>query len=135
MDSPLTLCQKSHSILKPTKIRIVHIFTPEIIKTDPSNFRQLVQLLTGKPEKKSKKKKKKLVALMAEETPKKNVERIKEEEEEEEERKAGMVRNSGGLLSGFGDADELFREVSNSEILLKNLISSPQLGVRGEERS
>ncbi|KAL0910561.1 hypothetical protein M5K25_021555 [Dendrobium thyrsiflorum] len=109
MDSSLTLCKKSHSILKP-KIRIVHIFAPEIIKTDPSNFRQLVQLLTGKPEKKKKKKKQQQqVALMAEETEMKNMERLKEEkEEEEEERKAWMLRNSGGSLTDFGEVDELF---------------------------
>lgn len=36
--------------LKP-KIRIVHIIAPEIIKTDPENFRELVQKLTGQPTK------------------------------------------------------------------------------------
>ncbi|KAA8516990.1 hypothetical protein F0562_017192 [Nyssa sinensis] len=36
------------SKVKP-KIRIIHIFTPEIIKTDAANFRELVQRLTGKP--------------------------------------------------------------------------------------
>ncbi|CAL1386920.1 unnamed protein product [Linum trigynum] len=34
---------------KPPKIRIIHIFAPEIIKTDATNFRELVQRLTGKP--------------------------------------------------------------------------------------
>ncbi|GMN55364.1 hypothetical protein TIFTF001_024487 [Ficus carica] len=33
--------------MKP-KIRIIHVFAPEIIKTDVANFRQLVQSLTGK---------------------------------------------------------------------------------------
>ncbi|MED6198663.1 hypothetical protein PIB30_068611 [Stylosanthes scabra] len=37
------------SKLKP-KIRIIHIYAPEIIKTDAANFRELVQRLTGKPE-------------------------------------------------------------------------------------
>ncbi|PKU76494.1 VQ motif-containing protein 25-like [Dendrobium catenatum] len=100
MDSKLTLCKKSHTLLKP-KIRIVHIFAPEIIKTDPSNFRQLVQLLTGKPERKKKKKQQQQVALMAEETERKNKERLKEEEEEER-------KNSGGSVTDFGDVDELF---------------------------
>ncbi|PON45332.1 VQ motif containing protein [Trema orientale] len=36
------------STSKP-KIRIIHIFAPEIIKTDVANFRELVQRLTGKP--------------------------------------------------------------------------------------
>ncbi|XP_028799639.1 VQ motif-containing protein 25-like [Neltuma alba] len=35
--------------LKP-KIRIIHVYAPEIIKTDAANFRELVQRLTGKPE-------------------------------------------------------------------------------------
>ncbi|KAG2332138.1 hypothetical protein Bca4012_018286 [Brassica carinata] len=36
------------SKIKP-KIRIIHIFPPEIIKTDIKNFRSVVQSLTGKP--------------------------------------------------------------------------------------
>ncbi|KAL1209894.1 VQ motif-containing protein 25 [Cardamine amara subsp. amara] len=41
----------SYSITKSKpKIRIIHIFAPEIIKTDVANFRELVQSLTGKPE-------------------------------------------------------------------------------------
>lgn len=42
--------KNSHTIskIKP-KIRIIHIFAPEIIKTDAENFRELVQKLTGKP--------------------------------------------------------------------------------------
>ncbi|KAK4413030.1 VQ motif-containing protein 25 [Sesamum alatum] len=40
----------SHTISKSKpKIRIIHIFAPEIIKTDAANFRELVQRLTGKP--------------------------------------------------------------------------------------
>ncbi|KAK9169933.1 hypothetical protein Syun_002073 [Stephania yunnanensis] len=35
-------------MVKP-KIRIVHVFAPKVIETDPANFRQLVQRLTGKP--------------------------------------------------------------------------------------
>ncbi|KAF7011429.1 hypothetical protein CFC21_025743 [Triticum aestivum] len=33
----------------PRKIRIVHVLAPEVIKTDPRHFRELVQRLTGKP--------------------------------------------------------------------------------------
>ncbi|XP_059651019.1 VQ motif-containing protein 25-like [Cornus florida] len=41
----------SHIIskLQKPKIRIIHLFAPEIIKTDVQNFRELVQKLTGKP--------------------------------------------------------------------------------------
>ncbi|WCJ19026.1 VQ motif-containing protein [Euphorbia peplus] len=54
--SNLSLRKLSHtttnnmiSKLKP-KVRIIHIFAPEIIKTDVANFRELVQRLTGKPD-------------------------------------------------------------------------------------
>jgi VQ motif len=33
------------------KVRIIHIIAPDIIKTDVSNFRELVQRHTGKPTK------------------------------------------------------------------------------------
>ncbi|XP_062175627.1 VQ motif-containing protein 25-like [Alnus glutinosa] len=48
--SELSMHKGSQAIpkLKP-KIRIVHIYAPEIIKTDAGNFRELVQRLTGKP--------------------------------------------------------------------------------------
>lgn len=49
--SPLSIRKDSQTIItkeKP-KIRIIHIFAPEIIKTDVANFRELVQRLTGKP--------------------------------------------------------------------------------------
>ncbi|KAI4341275.1 hypothetical protein MLD38_026015 [Melastoma candidum] len=35
--------------LSEPKIRVVHVFAPEIIETDTANFRDLVQRLTGKP--------------------------------------------------------------------------------------
>ncbi|PIA48589.1 hypothetical protein AQUCO_01400877v1 [Aquilegia coerulea] len=48
--STITMHKDSHVISKfKPKIRIVHIFAPEIIKTDVENFRELVQRLTGKP--------------------------------------------------------------------------------------
>ncbi|THU70406.1 hypothetical protein C4D60_Mb08t24650 [Musa balbisiana] len=38
------------TVKKPKpKTRIVHVFPPEIIKTDAANFRELVQRLTGNP--------------------------------------------------------------------------------------
>ncbi|KAI4371264.1 hypothetical protein MLD38_019525 [Melastoma candidum] len=46
----LAVHQGSRAISKPRpKIRIIHVFAPEIIKTDVENFRELVQRLTGKP--------------------------------------------------------------------------------------
>ncbi|XVF56010.1 hypothetical protein PTKIN_Ptkin06aG0082100 [Pterospermum kingtungense] len=48
--SPLSIGKDSLTISKEKpKIRIIHIFAPEIIKTDVANFRELVQRLTGKP--------------------------------------------------------------------------------------
>ncbi|KAH6812830.1 hypothetical protein C2S53_007852 [Perilla frutescens var. hirtella] len=48
--SPLAMHKNSQTISKSKpKIRIIHIFAPEIIKTDATNFRELVQRLTGKP--------------------------------------------------------------------------------------
>ncbi|XP_010265905.1 PREDICTED: VQ motif-containing protein 25-like [Nelumbo nucifera] len=46
----LAMHRDSHVISKfKPKIRIIHIFAPEVIKTDAANFRELVQRLTGKP--------------------------------------------------------------------------------------
>ncbi|XWS66440.1 hypothetical protein CRYUN_Cryun05aG0199300 [Craigia yunnanensis] len=46
----LSIHKDSQTISKAKpKIRIIHIFAPEIIMTDVANFRELVQRLTGKP--------------------------------------------------------------------------------------
>ncbi|KAH6819426.1 hypothetical protein C2S51_003029 [Perilla frutescens var. frutescens] len=46
----VSMHKNSQTISKmKSKIRIIHIFAPEIIKTDAANFRELVQRLTGKP--------------------------------------------------------------------------------------
>ncbi|KAK4432175.1 VQ motif-containing protein 25 [Sesamum alatum] len=52
--SPGAMHNDSHqstilSKCRKPKIRIIHIFAPEIIKTDAANFREVVQTLTGKP--------------------------------------------------------------------------------------
>lgn len=49
-ESTIPLHHTSHTIskLKP-KIRVIHLIAPEIIQTDVTNFRNLVQKLTGKP--------------------------------------------------------------------------------------
>ncbi|KAH9319195.1 hypothetical protein KI387_020964, partial [Taxus chinensis] len=41
--------QKKIIISPSASIRVVHVYEPEVIKTDPANFRSLVQKLTGKP--------------------------------------------------------------------------------------
>ncbi|KAH9319197.1 hypothetical protein KI387_020966, partial [Taxus chinensis] len=41
--------QQKNNIISPSaSIRVVYVYEPEIIKTDPANFRSLVQKLTGK---------------------------------------------------------------------------------------
>ncbi|KAJ6309770.1 hypothetical protein OIU76_014663 [Salix suchowensis] len=49
--SKLGMHRDSHVISKlvKPKVRIIHIFAPEIIKTDAADFRELVQRLTGQP--------------------------------------------------------------------------------------
>uniref|UniRef100_A0A2P2NH05 VQ domain-containing protein n=1 Tax=Rhizophora mucronata TaxID=61149 RepID=A0A2P2NH05_RHIMU len=55
--SPIAMHRDSQTISKvKPKIRITHIFAPEIIKTDVASFRELVQRLTGKPPERSCKK-------------------------------------------------------------------------------
>ncbi|EOA29131.1 hypothetical protein CARUB_v10025399mg [Capsella rubella] len=47
--STISMHKQSRTLAKSKpKIRIIHIFAPEIIKTDVSNFREIVQNLTGK---------------------------------------------------------------------------------------
>ena len=109
--SSLNMRNESHVIsnTKP-KIRIIHVLAPEIIKTDASNFRQLVQRLTGmKGEEEPKKKIKALESnnYKAEETTEScnSGSRDKMKEEEEEERRGEENRKS------FGDLDSLIREL------------------------
>ncbi|XP_076946896.1 VQ motif-containing protein 25-like [Bidens hawaiensis] len=94
----ITMNQGSRTIskIKP-KIRIIHIFAPEIIKTDVANFRGLVQSLTGKPitQKKTRKETNKRLRF----SPKVS-EKIKEEDKIWD-----GANSSGGFLGGFGDLD------------------------------
>ncbi|TYI65259.1 hypothetical protein E1A91_D09G145200v1 [Gossypium mustelinum] len=81
--TPLSVHKDSQIISKAKpKIRIIHLFAPQIIKTDVANFRQLVQTLTGKPpqEKGSKDQKMELrTGLLA---GLETIERVKEEDED-----------------------------------------------------
>ncbi|XP_072970059.1 VQ motif-containing protein 25-like [Typha angustifolia] len=123
----LAMHRDSHMVskMKP-KIRIVHIFAPEIIKTDVENFRELVQRLTGKPTKgiDGRNKKKKAAAAARpraihppeyrEASQVENVKRETGEEEEEEEeeegeegRKLWVEGSSGGFLNGLEEDDDV----------------------------
>ncbi|CAI9757869.1 unnamed protein product [Fraxinus pennsylvanica] len=104
---PSLATRKAISKVKP-KIRIIHIFAPEIIKTDAANFRELVQRLTGKPTDSKKKPKissnKQMEAAMTSgfDASARFVERIKGEEEE-----IWRGANSGGgFLNGFAEFDD-----------------------------
>ncbi|KFK37052.1 hypothetical protein AALP_AA4G206000 [Arabis alpina] len=49
--SSIAMHKQSRTLTKSKpNIRIIHIYAPEIIKTDVSSFREIVQKLTGKPD-------------------------------------------------------------------------------------
>ncbi|XP_057485203.1 VQ motif-containing protein 25-like [Actinidia eriantha] len=103
------------SKIKP-KIRIIHIFAPEIIKTDVANFRELVQRLTGKPSESNTKKRPRRVPRIEVEKKMSFRERVKEEGEimwggSE------MNQNSGGFLGGFADLDGFMQELNEFPML------------------
>ncbi|GMJ02299.1 hypothetical protein like AT2G42140 [Hibiscus trionum] len=120
--SPLSIHSDSQTISKSKpKIRIIHVFAPEIIKTDVANFRELVQRLTGKPpqEKGCQRKPRfskgdggfcdKPATAAAKKMELRTgflagFERVKGEE-------GIWGENSGGFLSGFGDFDGLIQEL------------------------
>ncbi|KAK8663235.1 hypothetical protein V6N13_025114 [Hibiscus sabdariffa] len=116
--SPLSLHTDSQTISKSKpKIRIIHVFAPEIIKTDAANFRELVQRLTGKPphEKGCGRKPrfgKEDGCFLDKPAAKKMELRTGFERVKEEEGIWGMTgENPGGLFSGFGDFDGLIQEL------------------------
>jgi hypothetical protein len=110
----LAMHQDSKKISKPKpKIRIIHIFAPEIIKTDVANFRELVQQLTGKPAEKGCKKKPRIPRReeprSASSTDKPPV--VKKME--------GMWNgeNSDGFLGGFADLEGFIQELGELPFL------------------
>ncbi|KAL6505998.1 hypothetical protein OROHE_022717 [Orobanche hederae] len=136
--SPLSMHKNSHTISKSNpKIRIIHIFAPEIIKTDAENFRELVQRLTGKPtdedSKEDRDKKMSRVSRRKEHeifcsNKKKGLrERIKGEEEI-----WSGANSGGGFLGGFADQyDYGFMQEINDQFLF--LEGTTTMGVYGGE--
>ena len=128
----LAMNKDSHEISKfKPKIRIIHVFAPEIIQTDAANFRNLVQRLTGKPaadfrgrkKKRSMRSKDVLKTLIHHESSKtmelpeefpclKNGERVKQEQE-----KMWRDENSNGFFGGFADLDGFMQELSQFPLL------------------
>ncbi|WJX67389.1 hypothetical protein P8452_51858 [Trifolium repens] len=132
------------SKVKP-KIRIIHIYAPEIIKTDAENFRELVQRLTGKPEDNERggaRSKSKTApppstkdsmdlnlkkSIIAQENEKdflslQNGIRIKNETDDEEDiwRKSKSNEKFNGFLDGFSELDGFMEELSTMPLLNQN---------------
>ncbi|KAJ4972200.1 hypothetical protein NE237_005299 [Protea cynaroides] len=116
--SALAMHKDSHVISKfQPKIRIVHIFAPEIIKTDAANFRELVQRLTGKPTDYKSSNKKKAKSVSREESLKSSFKPTKTRDiqdgsqriKEEEEREMWRGENSTGFFNGLGDLDSFIQ--------------------------
>ena len=140
--SALSIHKDSQTISKP-KIRIIHIFAPEIIKTDVANFRELVQRLTGKPSQEKGCKKKPRIArrdhiqepritgfcdkpVAAAAAMAKKMElrtgflaglETRERVKEEEGMWNSIGENSGGFVSGFGDLDGFIQELGEFPLL------------------
>lgn len=140
--SKLAVHRDSHVISKfKPKVRIIHIFAPEIIKTDVANFRELVQRLTGKPceSKGSYKKKrrsssssKKVKTSCFSESNKKAIqlqdgfpslniegEKLKLGQEENE---IWEAEKSSGFLDGFADLNGFMHDLSDNV----SLAAAPQ---------
>ncbi|KAJ0246715.1 VQ motif-containing protein 25 [Hirschfeldia incana] len=127
--SALAMHKQSYSITKSKpKIRIIHIYAPEIIKTDVANFRELVQSLTGKPENHgvSKTKPRRDTRLGRQVQDMNNTEKLREPERydqgfclnsEMEEISMtwngnnGVGESSGGFLNGMGDFEGFIQEL------------------------
>ncbi|CAI8589633.1 unnamed protein product [Vicia faba] len=117
------------------KIRIIHIYAPEIIKTDAANFRELVQRLTGKPEDHEKggaRSNSKTAlpqtkdSMIVQEDEKdflslQNGISVKNETEEEEIWKRSKSNEKfNGFLDGFSEYDGFMEELSTMPLLNQN---------------
>ncbi|KAK1373821.1 VQ domain-containing protein [Heracleum sosnowskyi] len=81
--SKLSMQKDSHLILKH-KVRVIHLYEPKIIQTDVSNFREMVQKLTGKS---------------AEITKRKTTSFVKP-------REGKVMKKDGALFDGFNEMDD-----------------------------
>ena len=122
---------KTISKTKP-KIRIIHIFAPEIIKTDVANFRELVQRLTGKPMEKGCNKKpsriprreesrsassdKPTVQTNKTELPsgfRSNLDQSRERIKDEEEGILWNAEKSGGFLGSLSELEDYIQDLGD----------------------
>lgn len=109
----------SHVIskLKP-KIRVIHIYAPQVIQTDAANFRDLVQRLTGKPQHNHTPPTKHLMRKQQQEFLSlqdgkmiKNEDR-EEEEDDDETWRSNSNERFGGFFEGFSELDGFVEEIS-----------------------
>lgn len=108
----------SHVISKDKpKIKIIHIYAPEIIKTDAENFRELVQRLTGKPEEEDERSKSKKAIVTQEDV--KNENGVKEDEDEIWRRSKSNDKFNG-FLDGFSELDCFMEELSTIPLVKQN---------------
>lgn len=124
----LGMHKDSHRISKTKpKIRIIHIFAPEIIKTDAENFRELVQKLTGKPSGEKKYCKKKKKASTEEESRSTSSGGSVISEDSPSMRNGGILgldltvkeeEVGGGYLGGFSDLEGFISEIGGAFPLL-----------------
>ncbi|KAL6555441.1 hypothetical protein OROGR_006699 [Orobanche gracilis] len=134
--SPLSMHKNSHKISKSNpKIRIIHIFAPEIIKTDAENFRELVQRLTGKPtDEDSEDRDKKMSRRKEHKIFRSNKKKVFDGEVRERVKGDGEVwsgaNSGGGFLGGFTNHyDYGFMQEINDEFLF--LEGTTTMGVYG----
>ncbi|CAA7057098.1 unnamed protein product [Microthlaspi erraticum] len=143
--STIAMHKQSRTLTKSKpKIRIIHVFAPEIIKTDVSNFRELVQKLTGKPDHHHDIHQQKGINRNPRSRGSHDhhhhhqvhdmnksqgfcINSEVEDEEEEEEEMASMTWNgnggesSGGFLNGLGDFDGFIQELGEFPYLPLNV--------------
>ncbi|XP_015960757.1 VQ motif-containing protein 25-like [Arachis duranensis] len=137
--SKLVRRKDSHVISKfKPKIRIIHIYAPEIITTDTANFRELVQRLTGKPEDEKGKGKSKSDTASAKVTMKNLFEEDEQKflnlqnkamvNNENHEKQEDLWRRSklnneeklNGFLEGFSELDGFMEELCTVPVVDQN---------------
>ncbi|KAI3446421.1 hypothetical protein Pfo_003086 [Paulownia fortunei] len=91
-----------------SKIRIIHIFAPEIIKTDAANFRELVQRLTGKPTDDKNCTKKKSRIVPSDKEPR----NFPSNKKMEQAMRAGFQAASEGFGERIKDEEEIWRDAN-----------------------
>ncbi|XP_041009332.1 VQ motif-containing protein 17-like [Juglans microcarpa x Juglans regia] len=119
----------SKEISKPKpEIRIIHIFAPEIIKIDPTNFCELVQRLIGKPTEKDCNKKQRIALREEQRNASSDKPAAKLElqagfrglmprERVKDEERMWNGENSDGFLGSFVDLEGFIQELGEFSFL------------------